>query len=309
MAHLTAGDLAPIGAGYEVTYGTPIPVPTYYADVKGDGGSITIQDTPTPYLAWRSGSRSFDSKDYVTQQNIAEYSDVLEVRDAPNWANILVNACGANNGTHDLPGSLPSRTTVFGVNGLARHMPSGLMYAGCKTNELTIKGDAPGAVVSFEERVMASYSQVIEMDDYTFTSPSTHAVQWVGGVTMEGGETTVYPQSFQISIKNNLERELAYDLSKGGSYTKALPEGRREIEMEMEVWRQDLQDIIQSRGIGTWSDITLTLGTANPYRIALTDVVSMADGQISPLIQDKQRATLRFRATGITITAVTQQSS
>ena len=309
MAHLTAGDLAPIGAANEITYGTPVNTPTYYADAKGDGGSITIQDTPTPYLAWRSGSRSFDSNDYVAQQNIAGYSDVLEVRDAPNWANIIVNACGTSNGTHDLPGALPSRTTVIGVNGLGSHMTSGLRYAGCKTDELTIKGDAPGAVVSFEEKVMASYGQGVDIGDYTFTSPSIHAVQWVGGVTMEGGETTVYPQSFQINIKNNLERELAYDLSKGGSYTKALPEGRREIEMEMEVWRQDLQDIIWSRGVGSWSDITLTLGTANPYRIALTDVVSMSDGQISPLIQDKQRATLRFRATGITITAVTQQSS
>ena len=309
MAHLTAGDLAPIGAANEITYGTPVNTPTYYADAKGDGGSITIQDTPTPYLAWRSGSRSFDSNDYVAQQNIAGYSDVLEVRDAPNWANILVNACGTSNGTQDLPGALPSRTTVIGVNGLSSLMTSGLRYAGCKTDELTIKGDAPGAVVSFEEKVMASYGQGVDIGDYAFTSPSTHAVQWVGGVTMEGGETTVYPQSFQINIKNNLERELAYDLSKGGSYTKALPEGRREIEMEMEVWRQDLQDIIWSRGVGSWSDITLTLGTANPYRIALTDVVSMSDGQISPLIQDKQRATLRFRATGISITAVTQQSS
>ena len=304
MAHLTAGDLAPIGAGNEITYGTPVTTPTYYADAKGDGGSITIQDTPTPYLAWRSGSRSFDSSDYVAQQNIAEYSDVLEVRDATGWQNIIVNACGTANGTHDQPGTLPSRTSFIGVVPSSNRASNGYMYAGCKTDELTIKGDAPGAVVSFEERVMASYATGMELDDYTFTSPSTHAVQWVGGVTMESGETTIYPQSFQISIKNNLERELAYDQTKG-AYTKALLEGHREIEMEMEVWREDLQDLVWSRNIGTWSDITLTLGTAKPYRIALTDVVSMADGQISPLIQDKQRATLRFRATGVSITAVT----
>lgn len=304
MAHLTAGDLAPIGAGNEITYGTPVTTPTYYADAKGDGGSITIQDTPTPYLAWRSGSRSFDSSDYVAQQNIAEYSDVLEVRDATGWISIVANACGTANGTHEWPGDLPSRTSFIGVKPSSNRASNGYMYAGCKTDELTIKGDAPGAVVSFEERVMASYATGVELDDYTFTSPSTHAVQWVGGVTMESGETTIYPQSFQISIKNNLERELAYDQTKG-AYTKALLEGHREIEMEMEVWREDLQDLVWSRGIGTWSDITLTLGTANPYRIALTDVVSMADGQISPLIQDKQRATLRFRATGVSITAVT----
>lgn len=309
MAHLTAGDLAPIGAANEITYGTPVNTPTYYADAKGDGGSITIQDTPTPYLAWRSGSRSFDSGDYVAQQVIAEYSDVLEVRDATGWTAIVANACGTANGTHDQPGTLPSRTSFIGVVPSSNRASNGLRYAGCKTDELTIKGDAPGAVVSFEEKVMASYAAGVQLDDYPFTSPSTHAVQWVGGVTMEGGETTIYPQNFQISIKNHLERELAYDQTKGGSYTKALPEGRREIEMEMEVWREDLQDIVWSRGIGTWSDITLTLGTANPYRIALTDVVSMSDGQISPLIQDKQRATLRFRATGISITAVSQQSS
>lgn len=304
MAHLTAGDLAPIGAANEITYGTPVTTPTYYADAKGDSGSITIQNTPTPYVAWRAGSRSFDPADYVAQQRIAAYSDVLEVRDATGWTAIVANACGTASGTQDQPGTLPSRTSFIGVVPSSNVADNGLMYAGCKTNELTIKGEAPGAVVAFEEKVMASYVTAVELDDYTFSSPSAHAVQWVGGVTMDAGATTIYPQNFQISIRNNLDRVLAYDATKGGSYTADLPEGHREIEMEMEVWREDLRDVWAADGIGTHTDITLTLGTAKPYRIALTSVATLSDGNISPLIQDKQKTTLRFRATGLTITQV-----
>lgn len=291
--HLTAGDILPISAGVETAYGTPNNTQAYYADVKGDSGSITITDNPNPYVAWRSGDRSFAYNDLVAQQKLAGFKDVLEVRDVSGWDTILTQALGTASGTQAL-GKLPSRTVQIGVTG-----GSGIKYIGCKTDELVVKGEAPGAVVSFEETVMASWSVPISGAVDTGAAVNAYALQWVGPVLV--GSDPIYPQSFELRIKNNLDRVLAYDSAKGGSYTAALPEGKREIELDLEVWREDLQDIFDSRLVTTESDIQLTLGTAVPKNITLTNVAYMSDGNISPLVQDKQRTTLRFRATGISV--------
>lgn len=286
MAHLTAGDILPIAAGGEVTYGTEASTLAYYADVKGDSGSITIMDTPSPYLAWRNGSRDYDPDDYVTQQKLAGFKDVVELRDMNGWDGIFLFGLGVS-------GELPSRTVQIGITGGA-----GFKYVGCKTDELTIKAEAPGAVVSFEETVLASYVEDISTAEVTVAS-GKHAVQWIGPTFI--GVSPIYPQSFEIRIKNNLERVLAYDSAKGGSYTADLPAGRREIEIDMEIWRQDLQDIIDSRDITKPGNIQIRLGTSVPKKLTLTGVATVSDGNISPLVQDKQRTTLRFRATSISI--------
>lgn len=291
--HITAGDLTPVTIKTESAYGTPIGSDILYGDVA-EGGSFTFTDTANPYITWRYGSRSFNPDTYVTQQKDAGFNASLETRDTDGWGRIIEYAAG-NGGTASPV--LDSRTEQINVRVATGW--TGRIYNGCKTNKLTIKADAPGAVVSFDEEVLAMKSDATELSEAigVWTESDAPAVQWMNGITINGAD--IYPQSFSLSIANNLERNRVPN--NGSAITGALLEGRREIEFEADVWMEDLAQITADINNGAVGDIVIVLGITNPVTMTLTGVKWMADGTHPDLIQDKQRQTLRFRAAGIVI--------
>lgn len=299
MTHLTAGDISPLYEMTEPTYADVTGgVTAYYADLKGDNGSFTPTDTPNMYVAWRHDSRAFNVADNVPTCLDAGYSDVVEARDASGWEKIIKYAIGDDGTTAGTP-RLKSRTTLLPVK-----VDSGydrLFYTGCKTDRLEIKADQPGGIVEFDETVVAAYSYI----QTTPTRPSFDppvsvstfpAIQWMNGATI--GSTAIYPQSFRISINNNLGRIRGWNEEIEKACTVGLPEGRLEMELEMDVWREDLDEIAKAfsgdSGAIMAGTITLTLGTLTPKELHM-HAVPMLDGQYSPIIQDKQMETLRFR--------------
>ena len=295
MTHLTAGDILPLYESTEPTYGDPTGgVISYYADLKGDGGSFTPTDNPNMYVAWRHDSRAFNMADNVPTCLDAGYSDVVEAMDAEGWEKIIKYAIGDDGTTAGTP-RLKSRTTTLPVKVSSGY--SGLIYAGCKTDRLEIRADQPGGIVEFDETVLAANSHIQQYPTRPFNPPAgLPALQWVNGVTV--GSAAIYPQSFRISINNNLGRVRGWDEDIGASRTVGLPEGRLEMEMEMDVWREDLAEIAKATsgvsGANMAQTIVLTIGTAYPKELHLY-ATPMLDGQFSALIQDKQMETLRFR--------------
>lgn len=295
MTHLTAGSIKPLAYKAESTYGTPTGTAGYYADLAGQSGSFTPTDTDTPYIAWRSGNRSYDRGDHVEQQILAGYKAVLEVRDTANWPNILGNVLGANTGTSPL-GGVPSRTVQ-----LATADGSTITYNGCKTDELTIRADAPGAVAVFEETVIAKRVDYESVAAFTPTIPTAPAVQWLGPVTM--GSSTVYPQRLAFTVRNHAERVLGWDGTNSEANTVAVAEGRRDIELELTLWREDLARIGEAAFSGEMASATFRLGLNTEKLITLSGVAYISDGTITPLVQDKQTETIRLRANGVTVAA------
>lgn len=293
--HITAGDLTPVTIQTESTYGTPSGAITLYGDVA-EGGKFTFKDTANPYLNWRYGSRSFDPADYVTRQKDAAFNATLEVRDDAGWGQIITNAVGIGGTTSGDP-LLPSRTEEVCVKDGDKW--SGRTYNGCKTDKLTIKADAPGGIVQFSEEVLASKSTAVLKNsaEAVWTSSSSPAVQWMNGITVSG--TEIYPQSFELTITNNLDRVRVPNGS-GDAITGALLEGRREIEFQADVWMEDLAYINNAITNAVVSgSIVITLGIDNPVTLMLSGCRYIADGTLPDLIQDKQRQTLRFRAANL----------
>ena len=299
MTHLTAGDISPLYETTEPTYAHVAGgVTTYYADLKGDNGSFTPTDNPNMYVAWRHDSRAFNIADDVPTCLDAGYSDVVETRDASGWEKIIRYAIGDEGTTAGTP-RLKSRTTSLPVKVSNRY--DGLIYTGCKTDRLEIRADQPGGIVEFDETVLAAYSHVTTYPGRPSYDPPTAlstfpALQWMNGVKV--GSNTIYPQSFRISINNNLGRVRGWDDEIGRACTVGLAEGRLEMEMEMEVWREDLNEIAMAgsalSGANMAQTITLTLGISNPKELHIY-AVPMIDGQFSPIIQDKQMETIRLR--------------
>ena len=290
--HITAGDLTPVTIQTESTYGTGSGTDVIYGDVA-DGGKFTFKDTANPYLNWRYGSRSFDPADYVTRQKDASFTATLECRDDTGWEQIITNAVGTGGTTVNDP-LLPSRTEEIFVKDGTKWR--GRTYSGCKTDKLTISADAPGGVVKFEEEVLASASSsaMLNAAKAVWSANAAPAIQWMNGITLAGSD--IYPQSFKLTITNNLDRVRVPNGS-GDAITGALLEGRRTIEFEADVWMEDLSFVANAinNTIPT-SGIVITLGIDNPVTLTLSGVRWMADGSLPSLIQDKQRQTLRLRA-------------
>lgn len=303
MTHLTAGDIHPLGYKSETTYGTPVGNTwDYYADLKGDSGSFTPTDNPNPHVAWRSGSRAYDAGDYVATNKEAGFNDVLEVANIGNFERILQNALGAAS-TAGTP-RLPSRTVQFRVTTApSATAPNSLVYYGCKTDRLEIRADQPGGIIELDETVLASYCAPTINNTARTATPTDPAVQWIGGVTI--GNNTIYPQNFRISINNNLGRVKGpVAANDGQAGTVALTEGRLEMELQMDVWMEDLQFIAESGATfdaGAASTITLNIGGESGRNIQMT-VRPMADGQHPSIIQDKQMETVRYRVIAMSIT-------
>jgi len=299
MSHITAGDISPLYEITEPTYAEPAGgVTSYYADLKGDGGSFTPTDNPNMNIAWRHDSRAFNIADNVPTCLDAGYSDVVEARDAEGWEKIIKYAIGDDGTTAGTP-RLKSRSTTLLVK--KESGQAGLMYHGCKTDRLEIRADQPGGIVEFDETVLAAYSHIQQYPTRPSYDPpvalSTFpALQWVNGVTV--GSVAIYPQSFRISINNNLGRVRGWDEDIGISRTVGLAEGRLEMEMEMDVWREDLGEIAKASsglsGANMAQTIVLTIGTVNPKELNIY-AVPMIDGQYSSIIQDKQMETIRLR--------------
>lgn len=301
MAHLTAGDITPIGYIQEETYGTtPTGAYTYYGDIC-EGGNITPTDNPNAYVNWRYGSRRYDPKDHIAQNTEAGFKDAIEARDVQGWQTIITNALGTATG-------LPSRTSIFGFYRGAEDQYA-LKYNGCKTNELKISADVPGGIIKFEEDVMASYR-----DEAVITFPSepsastVPAVQWMSGMIMDYS-TPIYPQSFSITIKNNLGRADRYNVSLWKNQSRALVEGRQEIELEMTLWMEDFTALVAGMEAHYASShiFSLTLGggheVSSIQHSLYLNCQYMADGNNTPLVQDKQLQTLRFRAYNMTVSS------
>ena len=232
--HITAGDITPVTVYTESTFGTPSGAASLYGDVA-EGGKFTFKDTANPYVSWRYGSRSFNIDNYVTRQKDAAFSAVLEARDTLGWASIINNAVGIGGTTSGEP-LLPSRSEEINVK-MADGKFRGRQYNGCKTDKLTIKADAPGGIVTFEEDVIAmkSATTVYNTADASWSGNSDPAVQWMNGITVSGND--IYPQSFQLSISNNLDRIRVASPS-DGAVTGSIPEGRRDIQFQAEVWME-----------------------------------------------------------------------
>lgn len=299
MSHITAGDISPLYETTEPTYAHVAGgVTSYYADLKGDGGSFTPTDNPNMNVAWRHDSRAFNMADNVPTCMDAGYTDVVEARDASGWEKIIKYAIGDDGTTAGTP-RLKSRTTSLPVKVSNRY--DGLVYTGCKTDRLEIRADQPGGIVEFDETVLAAYSHVTtyparpEFDPPVALS-SRPALQWLNGVTI--GSTAIYPQSFRISINNNLGRVRGWNEEIDIACTVGLAEGRLDMEMEMDVWREDLAEIAKASegapGANMAQTITLTLGISNPKELHMY-ATPMLDGQFSSIIQDKQMETIRFR--------------
>jgi len=293
--HITAGDLTPVTIQTESTYGTGSGTDVLYGDVA-ESGNFTFKDTANPYLNWRYGSRSFDPADYVTQQKDAAFTASLECRDDTGWGQIITHAVGTGGTTVNDP-LLPSRTEEIYVRDGVRWR--GRTYSGCKTDKLTISADAPGGVVKFEEEVMASKSTSASVNSAKaiWSSSPAPAIQWMNGITISGND--IYPQSFKLSISNNLDRVRVPNGS-GDAITGALLEGRREIEFEADVWMEDLSYIANAINNSIISgSVVITLGIDYPVTLTLSGCKYMADGTLPALIQDKQRQTIRLRAANL----------
>lgn len=295
--HITAGDLTPVTIKAESTYGTPTGADILYGDVA-EGGRFTFTDTANPYLSWRYGSRSFSPDNYVTQQKDAGFIASLELRDISNWQRMIEYATGTGGtGTDPL---LATRTEEIYVKDGSDWQ--GRVYNGCKTNKLTISADAPGGIVTFEEEVMAMKSTPATINEAkaAWSASSASAIQWMGGMTLNG--TTIYPQSFRLSITNNLDRVRVPDTD--GAITGSLPEGRREMELEADVWMEDLDLIVDDiSNANITGNVVITLGIS--HKVELRALVKwMSDGTHPDLIQDKQRQTIRLRAYNLAVVAV-----
>lgn len=295
QAHITAGDLSPVTIRQENTYGTPTGSPILYGDVRPEGGAFSPKDTPNPHLAWRYGSRSYDPADYVTRQEDAGFSAGLEVRDVSGWERILAYALGTG-GTGT--GPLPSRTESIHVRVGASWQ--GRKYTGCKTDSLAVKCDTPGGIVQFDEDVIASKGEADNINTAlaAWSSSDAPAVQWMNGITLGGAP--IYPQSFSLTVANNLDRNREF--KDGKAVTGAVLEGRRDIRFECELWMEDLAYVNSAITNGSPGQIVLTLGIANPVTLTLSGVSWIADGTNADLVQDKQRQTLRFRVAGVAVT-------
>lgn len=301
MAHLTAGDITPIGQITEGTYGTtPIGVFSYYEDVR-EGGNITPTDNPNPYINYRyaaDGKRTFDQNDYVSQQRDAGYNTAIECRDQAGWSTILNYGGLAPNSTP--LAAIPSRTAQFGYKQDFNSTSYALTYRGCKTDQLRISADVPAGIVHFDETVLAALRDTSETSFITApTAASVPAVQWVGAVNMYAGgvTTTIYPQSFAITIRNNLGRARAY-VTGLGSKTVGLLEGRQEIEMELTLWLEDLTEMLNNMNNTGERVLSLSMGTTEAVTLTGTAYM-MADGTNHGLVQDKQLQTVRFRMSSL----------
>ena len=294
--HITAGDILPLIYRTETEYAVPNGTAQYYADIKGDSGSFTPTDNPNPYIAWRSGGRTADAKNAVPQALDAGYNDILEVRDTSGWSSIIFQA-------YNLFG-LGSRTVDF-----LMHLPAGggnyqtMKYPGCKTDRLEIRADQPGGVVEFSETVLASDCQISRTQTTPDIPiiPDEPAVQWMGGVTFNG--LTIYPQNLRLTIANNLGRVRGYDDTVQRSITKELVDGRAEMELDFDVWMEDLNNIDQAGCgyiVGT-VPVVFTLGIQNPLTIT-AQCNYMGDGQLPSITQDKQMETVRLRVFNLALT-------
>ena len=287
--HFTAGDLSPIVFANETNYGIMVTPGNELGYIR-DGGSFRPLDDPHPHITWRNGKRTFSKANYVTQQNEAGYTASFEVADHSGCLNSVLQY--AHQGT--FADSLMSKT----VGICERTASTSLVYVGCKVNSFTISADAPGAVVAFEEEAYASYSDTGTAVNVSLAYTDA-AVQWVGGVIL--GDSHYYPQSFKLTINNNLGRVYGYDSARG-SITKALLEGREEIDFEMTLWMEDLGWLTNNmyNGLAT-GDIKITLGINAPKVLTLTGLTYKCDGDNTGLVQDKQLQTVRFRAEGMTV--------
>ena len=286
--HNTAGDLSPLMYGNENTYGTEAATNACYGAIAAENGSFKPTDNPHPHLTWRAGSRTFNRNNYVTQQEEAGFQATFEVPDDNGLLAAVIGYAHAADYTQ----SLPSRTVAI----RDRAPGNTLKYIGCKTEELIISADAPGAVVKFEETVFASYSGFGTLN--SISNGTNPAIQWTGGVVL--GDSTYYPQSFKLSIRNNLGR--VYGYSSGRSITKALLEGREEIDFEMTLWMEDMSWLANNMYNGlAASTITINLGIKYPKVITLSGLTYACDGDNTALVQDKQLQTVRMRATGLSI--------
>lgn len=301
MAHITAGDLLPIIQWIENTYNTPTGDPKYYGDIA-EGGGFTPTDTLNPYISWRYGSRSSNPKNYVNQQLDAGFQASLEVRDVDGWTDIVKYAWGVDGGqaATSAYGALPSRSEAFLVRTGASTY-EGRRYTGCKSDSLTISCDEPGGIVKFEETVLAGNAAPYNtLPSGTAWDPDDPALQWMGPVTIQG-QGEIYPQSFKLTVSNNLQR---VRVPGNPAYTGALIEGRREITLELDLWMEDLAyfrkatDSVEENS----NVITFELGEWYPFVVTAVGIV-MREGQHSTLIQDKQKQTVRFRCDGCYLTS------
>ena len=293
MAHITAGDLLPIIQWTESTYNTPTGDPKYYGDIA-EGGGFTPTDTLNPYISWRYGSRSSNPKNYVNQQLDAGFQASLEVRDVAGWTDIVKYAWGIEGGQASTPGygALPSRSEAFLVRTGASAY-EGRRYTGCKTDSLTISCDEPGGIVKFEETVLAGNAVPYNViPSGTAWNPDDPALQWMGPVTIQG-QGEIYPQSFKLTVSNNLER---VRVPGNPAYTGALIEGRREIILELDLWMEDLAYMRSAMDTAEEGSrlVVFELGEQNPYEVNVSGII-MREGQHSTLIQDKQKQTVRLR--------------
>jgi len=316
--HITAGDVSPLFAKRESSYGvTPSGDWDYYADIKGDGGNFTPTDNPQQYVSWRGGNRSYAQGNLLFQNVEAGYTAIWETG-GRREAELLEYALGSPTGTTPL-GTLPSRTSAIWAKTVAHGAKDydRLIYPGCKTDRLVIKADQPGGIVEFQETVMAKDVYYgVDTTSTVPTAPDTRfAVQWMGGIGFDV-DRTFYPQNFELSINNNLARVKGLYTAEGEGVraaTVGLVEGRREMELSFDLWMEDLEEYYAGNGVqsGVALSETLSLNIGNQWGYYKLTCVGnrLLDGNNHALIQDKQLATLRFRVASIAVEYVNDSPS
>lgn len=295
MAHMTAGDIDCI---FRYTNNTGTGTPIYYGDIA-EGGKITPLDTCNPYVSWRVGDkRKFSKGNYVTRQKDAGFQAIYEVRDIANWK-MPFGLAGAP--VDGVDGHATQHSMLIGGRFTNNNVKHNRLYCHCATDQLTLSADEPGGIVKFEETILAGYAEETNITTSTLTPSGGAAVQWLGGATIkdtDNNTTTIYPQSFKLSINNNVERVRVPGTAE--AITGDFIFGKMDCMLDLDIWMADFAYMFAAQDNDkSISTITLRLGIEYPANVSLIGVVWMDSNP--DLVQDKQRQTLHFRGTHVEV--------
>lgn len=245
MAQFTAGELQVASFRAEAAYGT---IQT------GAMSLIGLPETYTPTSDLKGvynvipGSRAFGS--YHSEGHEYGFKAKLKTRTTLWTAFFALYGLGAAGGTTDHIGSFTALLDMLQTT----HNYD--IYPGSKINKLNISAARPYSEILFDIECFSKYQyasrgnkvlntlQNVTLGD-SATDPATAMIRWVSPVYINiagGGDTLIYPETWNLTIDNHLSREnglvVGYD---EGNYQVAvsLNEGIREIILEMKLIAQN----------------------------------------------------------------------
>jgi hypothetical protein len=177
----------------------------------------------------------------------------------------------------------------------------------------------PGDIILFDAEVLAQYACLVGGSPPTTVtglqsltlgsqeaSPSSVALQWAYPWTMTPNGVspfTMYPESWKLTIKNNLARGPGSKTGADGAQyhlTEQLHEGVQDIELEAVLFVEDLVHITNMLANKKVDSLSTVIGGNT---ITLTNGNYVVDGGAWPeLVQDIHKHTVKWRFTGVTVT-------